>query len=126
MKRLWIGIGLLAGILAAGLLIPEYLEFAHGPILDDLDRAAELAMEEQWDRAVYLTERAEEKWQKKRPVTASLTDHEPMDDIDGMFAQLKIYARTRDAAAFSGTCVYLRSQLNVLGDYHELNLWNLL
>lgn len=126
MKRLWIGIGLLMVILLAGLLIPEYLEFSHEPILDDLDRAAELAMAEEWDRAAYLADRAGEKWQKKRPVTASFVDHEPMDDIDGMFAQLEIYARSRDAAAFSGTCVYLRSQLDALGDYHKLNLWNLL
>ena len=125
MKRLFIGIGLLAVILAAGLLIPEYLEFCHEPIIDDLDRAAELAMDGEWERTAYLTERAEEKWQEKRPVTAAFTDHEPMDEIDGMFAQLELYADAGDSVAFSGTCVYLVSQLDALGDYHELNFWNL-
>lgn len=125
MKRLWIGIGLLAVILLAGILVPQYLEYAHEPIMDDLSRASELAMEEEWDRAVYLARRAEEKWQKKRPVTASLADHEPMDEIDGMFAQLDIYARAEDAAAFSATCVYLVSAMDALKDYHALNFQNL-
>lgn len=125
MKRLWIGIGLLAVMLLGGFLVPEYLEFCHEPIIEDLDRAAELAMAEEWDRAEYLMDRAEEQWQKKRPVTASFADHEPMDEIDGMFAQMEMYAQARDAVSFSGTCVYLSSQLDALSDYHDLNLWNL-
>ena len=125
MKRLWIGVGLLAVMLVSGILVPEFLHGCHDAVVTDLDRAAETAMAEQWAETEEFLHRAEEKWQKKRPVTASFADHEPMDDIDGLFEQLKIFARARDPVAFGSTCVYLSSQLKALGDYHEFSLWNL-
>ena len=125
MKRLWIGIALLALILLAGILIPEFLEHNHTPIIHDLERASKLAMEERWDSSQDFSRRAEKKWKKIRPVTATLTDHEPMDEIDALFAQLSIYSAAKDAAAYSSTCVYLASRLQVLGDYHNFTLWNL-
>lgn len=125
MKRLWIGIGLLAAMLVSGILIPEIMESCHSPIVEDLQRAAELAMDSEWERAEFLAHRAEEKWEEKRPVTAVFTDHEPMDDIDGMFDQVEIYAEARDAVSFGSTCAYLASRLDALGDYHDLSFPNL-
>lgn len=125
MKRLWIGIGLMAVMLLAGILTPVILEKSHTPVVEDLGRAAELALEENWEGAARFSRRAEEKWQKTRPVTASFADHEPMDEIEALFAQLKIYGRVGDRVAYSSTCVYLASQLDALGDYHNLTLWNL-
>lgn len=125
MKRLWIGIGLLVVILIAAILVPEILEHNHTPIIRDLERASQLAMEENWDSAQDFSRRAEKKWKKIRPVTASFTDHEPMDEIDALFAQLKVYAEAQDMVAYSSTCAYLSSQLGVLGDYHNFTLWNL-
>lgn len=125
MKQLWIGIGLLAAMLLSGIITPVILDRSHTPAVQDLERAAELAMAENWDTAERFSRRAEEKWQKTRPVTAAFTEHEPMDEIDALFAQLKIYSKTRDRVAYSSTCVYLSSQLGALGDYHDLNLWNL-
>ena len=125
MKRLWIGIGLLAVMLLSGILVPEILERSHTPVVNDLDRASELAMEEKWDGASLLSRRAEAQWQKIRPVTASLTEHEPMDEIDALFSQLEVYTQARDRVAYSSTCVYLARQLDALGAGHHLTLWNL-
>ena len=75
MMRLWIGIGLLAAMLAVGAGVPEALEESHRPIREDLTRAAELALADSWDRAEYLTDRAEKVWKEKWPMTAAVTDH---------------------------------------------------
>lgn len=126
MKRLWIGIGLLTAMLLSGILTPIILERCHTPAVQDLNRAAELVINENWDTADSFYRRAEKQWKKTRPVTAVFTEHEPMDEIDALFAQLKIYSRSRDKVAYGSTCVYLSSQLDALGDYHDLNFWNLL
>lgn len=125
MKRLWIGIGLLAVMLLSGILTPVILEKSHTPVAKDLERAAETAMVDNWEASERFYRRAEQKWQKTRPVTASFTEHEPMDEIDALFAQLEVYAKARDQVAFSSTCVYLSSQVEALGDYHDLTFWNL-
>lgn len=126
MKRLWIGVGLLVFLLVSGLVMPEIIDACHEPVVADLEQAAELAMAGRWEKARYLSDRAEESWEEKRPVTASFAEHEPMDEIDGLFAQLEVYAEARDAVLYSGTCVYLSSKLEALGDYHDMTLWNLL
>ena len=124
MKRLWIGIGLLTVILVVGILVPEIMDACHEPVAEDLEQAAEFALADRWGEAVNLFHRAEEKWEEKKPVTASFAEHEPMDDIDGMFAQLEVYAAAGDAVSFSGTCVCLARYLDAIGDYHDLKLWN--
>lgn len=125
MKRLWIGIGLMAVMLLSGIMVPEILDECHESVVEDLDRAADMAMAGQWDSALRLLDRAEDNWEEKRPVTASFTEHEPMDDIDGMFEQLEIYAAAKDPVSFGSTCVYLSSRLDALGNGHDFNLWNL-
>lgn len=125
MKRMWIGVGLLVLVLVSGILATNFME-GHTPGAADLNRAAKLALEEQWDTAEAFAGRAERDWQKKRPVTACFTEHEPMEAIDGMFAQLEVYAKARDAVAYSGTCAYLAAQLEAMGEIHKFTLWNLL
>lgn len=126
MKRIWIGIGLLAALLAVGLWLGEFMEDAHQPGAKDLNRAAALALEEDWDTAEALAKRAGENWQKKWRVTASVADHEPMDEIDALFAELKIYARARDEAQFSATCAHLASLLDAMGESHGCYWWNMM
>lgn len=126
MKRIWIGIGLLAVLLISGIWAAESMERSHLPGAKDLRRAAELVLEEDWSQAEALTGRAREKWEEKWRVTASIADHEPMDEIDGMFAELKTYASIRDEVAYSGTCAHLAELLEAMGHAHTFNWWNFL
>lgn len=126
MKRIWIGIGLLIVLLIGGLWISNTMADTHLPSAEDLEEASQLALEEDWDRASALMNRAKEKWQKKWRVTASFADHEPMDEIDGMFAELTVYAKARDTEEFSGTCAHLAKLMKAMGDSHSFNWWNLL
>ena len=126
MKRIWIGIGLLAALLVAGIWVAESMEDSHLPGAQDLRRASELVLEEDWSKAEALTKRARDKWEKKWRMTASVADHEPMDQIDGMFAELKVYAKVKDEVAYSGTCAHLAELMEALGHAHSFNWWNLL
>lgn len=126
MKRIWIGIGLLAVMLVAGIWVSEYMDHTHSAIAEDLDRASRLMMQHQWEGANSLTARARKSWEDRRSITACFAEHEPLDEIDGIFAQLEIYAADRDEVACSASCVYLSQRLRALGKCHKFTLWNLL
>lgn len=126
MKRMWIGVALLTLMLVSGILVTEFLEHSQAPGAKDLDQAAALALEKDWGKAEALSIRARKNWEKTRPFTASLVDHEPMEEIDGLFAEAAVYAAARDEVSFSATCVYLAELLNAIGESHSLKLWNLM
>ena len=126
MKRMWIGVGLLALALVAGILAAEWMEKTHGKIGDDIQKAAVQALEEEWGTATALTNRARRNWEKKRPVIAMLADHEPLDNIDSMFRQLEVYAAAGESAAFCAVCASMSQLLEALGDCHKCIVSNLL
>lgn len=126
MKRLWIGVGLLLAMLLSGILVTEFMERTHNPDAKDLKRAAQLAMEDEWDKAEALTTRVQKSWDKRHHWTASFADHEPIEEVEGLLAQLKVYGELRDVTAFSGTCVQLAKCMEALGECHSLNFWNLM
>lgn len=126
MKRIWIGIGLLAALLALGIWTSEVMERSQAPGVKDLRRASALALAEDWPRAEALGKRAGDRWKKQRNLTAAIADHKPMDTIDGIFAELEVYAATRDTAAYSASCVHLAQLLESFGNAHSFSWWNLL
>ena len=126
MKRIWIGIILLTVLLAAGLWLSDFMKDAHQPVAQDLRRAGELALEEQWGPAQAYAKRGQDRWKKKWPVTAAIADHEPMDEIDALFAQLKIYATAEEELAYSAACAHLASLLEAMSHSHSCKWWNLM
>ena len=126
MKRIWIGIILLAALLTAGLQISKFMKEAHLPVVQDIRRAGQLALEEQWGPAEAYARRGQELWEKKWPVTAAIADHEPMDEIDALFAQLKTYAAAKEEIAYSAACAHLASLLEAMSHSHSCNWWNLM
>ena len=126
MKRIWIGIVLLLVLLMAGIGISAFMEESHLPIARDVRHAGALAMESQWGPAQAYANRGLKQWEKKWPVTAAIADHEPMDEIDALFAQLKVYAAAKDAPAYTAACACLASQLEALSQSHSFNWWNLM
>ena len=126
MKRIWIGIILLAFLMGAGLWISNFMHQAHTPIAQDIRRAGNFALEERWSTAQAFSKRGQARWEKKRPVTAAIADHEPMDEIDALFAQLKTYGKTRDPEAYSAVCDHLGSLLEALSQGHRCKWWNLM
>ena len=126
MKRIWIGIVLLAVLLWAGFRTSDFMAQTHVPIVQDVRRAGDLALEEQWGTAQAFAKRGRDRWEKKRPVTAAIADHEPMDEIDALFAQLDTYAKVEDEIYYCALCVHLASLLEAVSQSHSLTWWNLM
>lgn len=126
MKRIWFGVGLLVALLVLGILSSNFMERTHLTQAEDLNRAAELAASGNWPAAVDSYSAAKEAWDRKQFLIAALCKHEPIDQIEGLFAQLEVSAAARNSESFSSTCVYLARQLEALGKSHSLSLENLL
>ena len=126
MKRIWIGIVLLASLLGIGFWISGFMDQAHSPVARDIRQAGELALEEQWSTAQAFAKRGQTQWKEKWPVTAAIADHEPMDEIDALFSQLDAYAKAEEEVAYSAVCAHLASLLEAISQSHSFNWWNLM
>lgn len=125
MKRIWIGIGLLAALLAAGFWSMAAMDTAYSTIADTLRASAEAAQAEHWDTVDKLAESAAENWERKWSLSTALTDHTTLDEIDGLFAQLEVYRVRREVSDYAALCARLASQTDALAESHSLSLKNL-
>lgn len=126
MKQLWFGIGLLVFLLAVSLLLGGCLENTHHIPAKDLEKAAEAALKEDWPLASALYLRAEKHWESHRNLTAALTRHDLIEQIDGSFSMLDDFVRCEDTASFAATCSQLAQQFRALPQSHSFSWWNLL
>ena len=126
MKRGWIGVGLLTVLLMGGLLVTRVMDKTHSEISEELERAARSAIAGDWEDAAEAAKDAFEEWQENWHFSAAFADHEPMEEIDALFAQLLPYLLDRDGVSFAAACRELARQIKAIGDAHGLNWWNLL
>ena len=126
MKRGWIGLALLVVLLVSGLLTAKKMEQFHTDGVKKLTRAGVYALEENWGPARELAFQAMKQWQEHREFTAAFADHEPMEDVDCLFAQLPAYAREEDAAHFAAICAELAKRLEAVSNAHSFLWWNVL
>ena len=126
MKRGWIGLALLAVLLASSLFAAKKMEEYHSDGAKKLTRASAYALEDNWAPARELAFQAMKQWQEHREFTAAFADHEPMEDVDCLFAQLPAYAREEDTAHFSAICAELAKRLEAVSNAHSFLWWNVL
>ena len=126
MKRLWLGIGILTILLSLGLASTIGMAQVCTPISQTLSSAADLVQEGQWAQAAALSKQAKSRWERWRNLTASLTDHEPMEEVDSLFAALDIYAREGDALRFADCCARLSALTDAVGDAQSVYWWSIL
>lgn len=126
MRRLWLGVALLLLLFGIGLWAAATMDNIHQPIAALLDQAAEAALHEDWETAAALALDARGEWEDHWSMTAAVADHNPMDEIDGLFAQLPVFAREEEKADFAATCAQLSQLTQAMGNAHSLNWWNLL
>lgn len=126
MKRLRVGLIVLIGLLAVGISVSVYMHRVHMPMARQLQQAAEAALQEDWQQAIALADRARQSWEKNWRCTAVFADHTPMDELDGLFAELKVYGRVREKEHFAATCDRLAKLAEAMADSHHPGWWNLL
>ncbi len=126
MKRLWLGIVLLAALLAVSLATQAATNRIHEPMAKDLEQAAEAALSGDWAEADRLYARSRDAWQRHHGATASIADHSPMDELDILFAQLQVFSRERETLHFAVTCRSAAQMAQAMADAHSLTWWDFL
>ncbi len=126
MKRSRFGLFLLLALLILGILSTWAMGRSTGPITEAIRQAGTAGFQMDWAVATEKMGEAKSDWEKRYPLCASLTDHEPMENINSLFAQLEVYAKNRDHQNFAAVCALLAKDLEALGEAHSLTWWNLL
>ena len=126
MKRGWLGIGILTVFLALGLIISSLAAKAHTPTGYMLDQAAKKTLSGDFEGGIALGAEAKQRWQRQWNGTASIADHSPMDEVDALFAEMEIYARTGEQPHFAACCKELAERVRAIADAHKFSWWNVL
>ena len=126
MKRLWIGVAILSILLATGIGTTVFAVHTHTNIADNLNQASEAALRGKWEEAKALSLDAKTKWESCRNITASIADHEPMEEIDDLFSQIEVFLLTKQQIPFAVCCASLGVLAEAIGEAHAVNWWNLL
>lgn len=126
MRRLWLGVALLAILLLLGLGTTRAMDRIHPTAAGELTQAGAAALEGDWEQARSLSRSAQARWQERWHFTAGVADHGPMEEIDSLMAQLEVYARLEEEKDFAALCFQLSRLLKAMGEAHSFTWWNLL
>ncbi len=126
MKRFIIGLLTLTALFATGLFVASTTKGMYKPVTDLLEKASETALNGSFEEAVAQAQKARALWDKHKEKTATVADHTPMEEIDQLFTEAEIYARSEEKPHFAACCAQLASAVQNMADAHALNLWNLL
>ena len=123
MKRVWIGAGILAVLLVAGLLAGFAMEGLDSGA-KKLDTVGQLALAGAWEGAEDTLEEVEDDWENRRWLLTALADHEVIEDMEASLAQLEAYLDQRDAAAIHALSSALAKKMEAIGKANSLTLEN--
>ena len=126
MKRSWMGLILLILLALASVLSASAMVKLHESVEQELNRAAEAILEDNWKESIAHFEKAREQWQKQEKFRACFADHTPVEEIDAAFQLLQVYGKLREDAAFAAGCRELARKAAAVGEAHAFVWWNLL
>ena len=120
MNRVVIGVALLAALLAASLFSAWQMGNIQQPIADRMEEASRQSLRGE-SAAAETAARAEAAWHSSRVFTAALADHQPMEDIEGLFARLHAY-ETEDRSEYAALCAEIARRIRAVAEAQELSL----
>lgn len=123
MRRIWIGVGFLVGLLVLGVVVMKITDRQMGEISHTLQQASE---SRDWETSVTLARTAQSRWEEKSHLMAALSDHADLDAVDQLFAQLQVYQQHKEKTHYAATCAQLSEAIRALEENHSLTWWNLL
>lgn len=126
MKRFWLGLGILLSLTVLGIVATVGSQRICSPISKDLLLASQTALDGDWGRAEAFAEAAGKRWNTYRNLTASVINHEPMEEIEALFHSLQVYSQQKDALCFADCCRRLSSLTSAIGESQVLQWWNVL
>ena len=126
MKRCAFGAAVLLAVglvcLWTGWMLNRFAE----PVCRELRLAREEALAESWEEASFHALAAETAWEGKWHNLASAADHTPLEDIDDLFARLRVFRRLKKSDEFAALCAQLECRLEAVSNAHALSWWNFL
>lgn len=125
-RRFVLGIVLLVLVLALCVATTLGMKAIHAPSETNLEKATQLALEDNMDAAISLAMDAYDRWQKFQKLTAVFANHNPMDDTERLFRQMLIYAQAEEAPHFAACCSELSAMLKAMYEAHGFSLKNIL
>ena len=126
MKRLWLGIAFLVLLLAFGIWQTVGLSHIHKNLSQTLSDAAVAAQQENWDTADALSENAQTQWNRYRHLTASFADHEPLEEAEQLFAELRICKELSLEENYAVVCSDLSQICKAIAESFQISWWNVL
>ena len=120
------GAGILVVFLAFGIVVSAAMNNAHLYTGELLTQATDLALSGDFEQAVTLSAEAKSRWERQWNGTAIVADHSPMDEVDVLFEEMSVYARTGEEPHFAACCKELSKRLEAMAGAHKLNWWNVL
>ncbi len=126
MKRLWLGIAILAVLLGLSIGVQAAMDKLHSPIAQNLEKAAEYALDDNWEQANKHFAQARHTWQRYHGASACVADHSPMDELDMLFAEIGVFSREQETVHFASTCRSAAQMATAMHQAHSFTWWNLL
>ena len=126
MMRTWIGVGILVLLLGIGIFPTIYTADTQDRLAQILAESRESAAVGQWEKAAGKCYQARALWEKHQKATAAVVDHEPMEEVEALFAQLEIYLKARDSVGYCACCASLEVFTRAIGESHSVSWWSLL
>jgi hypothetical protein len=126
MRRAYLGLGILATLLALCIGIWWGMDRVHGGIADLLIQGQAAAEKDDWQGAETFALQARARWEQHHRFTAAFADHTPMDEMDGLFAELEVFLQNRESPHFESTCARLILLTRAMADSHGVQWWNVL
>lgn len=126
MRRLWVGVIPLLAVLIVGIGLTVAFERIHEPMAEKLEQASAAALQGDWEKALALTGEVRAEWEKYRGFAAAVADHEPLEQIDGLLAQLKVWEKQQEPTGYATTCQQLAQIARAMADSQRIIWWNLL
>ena len=111
MKYLYIGVGVLAVLLAACILSTTVISSCTRETADALEHALSAFDEDDFPAAAAQASRAKSEWDQHAKLLSALLSHEELDEIDTAFTALDSYRKTQTADEFRSRCAELSLRL---------------
>ena len=125
-KRFYLGLGILIFFLILGLWVSRGMKEGARPVTRLLEQAAEAALSGDTEQGADLARQARKLWNDRWGIMALAADHAPMDEIDGLLAQMEFFARARDGQRLGACCARVAELVEAMAEAHALSWQNVL
>ena len=126
MKRFWAAVVILFLLFSATCANSLYLVSFTRQLTDLLLEAEARCESGGWDRAMELTQKAEELWEDHSTYLHTTLRHAEIDEVELTFRQVKELLRRREDGEYSATNARLMGAIYLLCEQEQVNLKNIL